>query len=71
MARYRIETPAAPGVSHGPSPEGDSGGSGLVFWPQVPVGTFQDTGLLDRDGNKILRGPDQIGLLRDVDFFPR
>lgn len=68
MTRYRIEIPAAPGVSHVPSPKGYSGGSITVFWPQVPLGNFRDTGLIDRHGNKILGGPDQIGFLRDGDL---
>lgn len=60
MSRYVIQrqVPRASWLDVSPAP---------LPHPQVFVSDPVDTGLLDRDGNKIMRVADRVGFLRPTD----
>ncbi|MFT3671287.1 hypothetical protein [Aestuariivirga sp.] len=70
MPRYRMRKPQAPKMhpSVNPAIHEEEELYAISYWPSVTMEDWVDTGLLDQHGNKIMRGHDQIGFVRDEDY---
>lgn len=70
MPRYHMRKPQAPRMhpSINPGIHEEEEVYALSYWPSVAMEDVVDTGLLDQYGNNIMRGPDQIGFVREEDY---